>query len=68
MAQRLGVHLLIIDLRKRRRRARCIDLCNASKEAATPEEFCERLAAHVSAPAERAAFVQAVQARLAEKA
>jgi hypothetical protein len=40
----------------------------ASKEASTPEEFCERLAAHVSAPAERASFVQAVQAQLAEKA
>jgi hypothetical protein len=40
----------------------------ASKEANTPEEFCQRLAAHVSAPAERATFIQAVQARLAEKA
>jgi hypothetical protein len=40
----------------------------AAKEAVTPEEFCERLAAHVSAPADRAKFVQAVQAQLAEKA
>jgi hypothetical protein len=39
----------------------------AAKEASTPEEFCERLGAHVSAPAERAKFVQAVQAQLAEK-
>jgi hypothetical protein len=40
----------------------------AAKETATPEEFCERLGAHVSAPAERAKFIQAVQAQLAEKA
>ena len=40
----------------------------AAKEASTPEEFCERLGAHVSAPPERAKFVQAVQAQLAEKA
>jgi len=40
----------------------------AAKETITPEEFCERLGAHVSAPADRAKFVQAVQAQLAEKA
>ena len=40
----------------------------AAKEASTPEEFCERLAAHVSTPADRAKFAQAVQAQLAEKA
>jgi TIR domain len=39
----------------------------AAKEASTPEEFCERLGAHVSAPPERAKFVQAVQAQLAER-
>jgi hypothetical protein len=40
----------------------------AAKETITAEEFCERLGAHVSAPADRAKFVQAVQAQLAEKA
>jgi hypothetical protein len=40
----------------------------AARETDTAEEFCERLAAHVSAPAERVKFIQAVQAQLAEKA
>jgi len=39
----------------------------AAAEASTPGDFGERLAAHVKTPAERAAFVQAVQARLAVK-
>jgi TIR domain len=39
----------------------------AAKEAGTPDEFCERLAANVTAPVERAAFVQAVKAQLAAK-
>jgi hypothetical protein len=39
----------------------------AAKEAGTPEEFCERLAANVTAPVDRAAFVQAVKAQLAVK-
>jgi len=37
----------------------------AATEARTPDEFCERLAAHVSAPSARTAFVQAVRTRLA---
>jgi hypothetical protein len=40
----------------------------AAAEARTTEEFCDRLAAHVTAPAERAAFVSAVRARLSAKA
>jgi len=39
----------------------------AAREAGTPDEFCERLAANVTAPADRAAFVKAVQAQLAAK-
>lgn len=39
----------------------------AAKEAGTPDEFCERLAANVAAPPDRAAFVQAVKAQLAAK-
>lgn len=39
----------------------------AAKEAGTPDEFCERLAANVTAPVDRAAFVQAVKAQLAVK-
>jgi eukaryotic-like serine/threonine-protein kinase len=39
----------------------------AAKEAGTPDEFCERLAANVTAPADRAAFVQAVKAQLVAK-
>ena len=39
----------------------------AAKEASTPDEFCERLAANVTAPLDRAAFVQAVKAQLAAK-
>jgi serine/threonine-protein kinase len=40
-------------------------LQKAATEARTPDEFCERLAGHVGAPSERAAFLQAVRARLA---
>jgi hypothetical protein len=39
----------------------------AAKEAGTPDEFCERLATNVTAPPDRAAFVQAVKAQLAAK-
>jgi len=39
----------------------------AAAEAASLEELCERLAAHVPAPADRAAFLQAARARLAVK-
>ena len=39
----------------------------AATEAKTPEAFCEQLAARVSSPSERAAFVQTVRARLASK-
>jgi hypothetical protein len=40
----------------------------AATEARTPDDFCERLAAHVSTPSDRAAFLQAARARLAIKA
>jgi hypothetical protein len=40
-------------------------LQKAATESRTPDELCERLAAHVGAPSARAAFVQAVRARLA---
>jgi TIR domain len=40
-------------------------LQKAATEARTPDDFCERLAAHVGVPSARAAFVQAVRARLA---
>ncbi len=36
----------------------------AASQAGTPSEFCEQLASHVAAPAERAAFVRAVQEQL----
>jgi hypothetical protein len=36
----------------------------AAGEASSRDDFCERLAAHVKAPAERAAFLKAAQARL----
>lgn len=39
----------------------------AAKETGTPEEFCDRLAANVTMPADRAAFVQAVKAQLTAK-
>jgi hypothetical protein len=39
----------------------------AAIEADTPDEFCERLAAHVAAVSERPSFVRAVRARLAGK-
>jgi TIR domain len=42
-------------------------VAKAATEAATPDEFCERLAAHVPATAERAQFVQALRARLTVK-
>ena len=40
---------------------------NAASQARTPDEFCERLATHVTSPAERQSFVQAVRARLTAK-
>jgi hypothetical protein len=40
----------------------------AATEARTPDDFCERLAAHVSTPSDRAAFLQTARARLAIKA
>jgi TIR domain len=36
----------------------------ASTEARNPEDFCERIAAHVSAPADRAALLAAARARM----
>ena len=42
-------------------------LQKASTEARSLDEFFERLGAHVSAPADRAAFLQAARARLAVK-
>lgn len=39
----------------------------AAKEANTPAEFCDRLAAHVNAPSERSSFLQSLRAQLAEK-
>jgi hypothetical protein len=42
-------------------------VAKAATESATPDEFCERLAAHVPATAERATFVQALRARLPVK-
>jgi hypothetical protein len=39
---------------------------NAAAEARTTEEFCERLAAQVSAPADRTAFLKAVRIHLAK--
>jgi hypothetical protein len=37
----------------------------AATEARTPDDLCERLAAHVTAPSERASFLQAARAQLA---
>jgi hypothetical protein len=37
----------------------------AAAEARTPDDLCERLAAHVSAPSDRAAFLRAARAKLA---
>jgi TIR domain len=42
-------------------------VAKAATESATPDEFCERLAAHVPAAADRAPFVQALRARLTVK-
>jgi hypothetical protein len=39
----------------------------AAADALTLDEFCERLAAHVGAPAEREAFRQAARARLSQR-
>jgi hypothetical protein len=39
----------------------------AATEARSLDEFCERLAAHVSTPTDRTAFLQAARARLAVK-
>lgn len=39
----------------------------AATEAPTPDEFCERLATHVTAPSDRTLFMRAVRARLAVK-
>lgn len=39
----------------------------AATEADSPDDFCQQLAAHVKVPADRAAFLQAAQARLAVK-
>jgi TIR domain-containing protein len=39
----------------------------AATEARTPDDLCQRLAAHVSAPSDRAAFLQAARAQLAIK-
>jgi len=39
----------------------------AATEARTPDEFCDRLAAHVSAPPARTAFLQAARAQLSIK-
>jgi hypothetical protein len=36
----------------------------AAADARSPDDFCERLATHVQAPAERGAFLQAARARL----
>ena len=36
----------------------------AASQAGTPSEFCDQLASHVAAPADRAAFVRAVQEQL----
>ena len=41
---------------------------NAATEARTPDDFCERLAAHVSAPSDRAAFLRQARERLARGA
>jgi hypothetical protein len=40
---------------------------SASSAARTPDEFLEKLGAHVKTPADRAAFVQAARARLAAR-
>jgi hypothetical protein len=40
---------------------------NAASEARSADAFCELLAAHIAAPSERTAFLQAARARLAAK-
>jgi hypothetical protein len=40
----------------------------AATEARTPDDFCERLAAHVTTPSDRTAFLRTARARLAIKA
>lgn len=44
-----------------------IYLQNAAAEARTTEDFCERLAAHLSASADRTAFLKAVRIHLARR-
>jgi TIR domain len=39
----------------------------AAVEARSPDEFCDQLASHVPAPADRASFLQAVRAQLSVK-
>jgi hypothetical protein len=39
----------------------------AATQARTPDDFCERLAAHVSAPSDRATFMREARAKLAAK-
>jgi TIR domain len=39
----------------------------AAAQARTPDDFCEQLAAHVSAPSDRAAFLREARAKLAVK-
>jgi hypothetical protein len=39
----------------------------AATQAKTKDDFCERLAAHISAPADRTAFLNAARALLASK-
>lgn len=42
-------------------------VAKAASQACTPHDFCEQLAAHVGAPADSAAFLRAVRAKLAVK-
>jgi hypothetical protein len=44
-----------------------IHIQNAAAESRTTEDFCERLAAQVSAPADRTAFLKAVRIHLAKR-
>jgi len=44
-----------------------IYILNAAAEARTTEDFCERLAANVSGPADRTAFLKAVRIHLARR-
>jgi hypothetical protein len=39
----------------------------AAAQARTPDDFCEQLATHVSAPSDRAAFLREARAKLAVK-